>query len=40
MIYTIDRETPVKALQKISVEALNSIADRVREAGLDVTVSG
>jgi wyosine [tRNA(Phe)-imidazoG37] synthetase (radical SAM superfamily) len=40
MIYTIDRETPVKALQKISVEALNRIADRVREAGLDVTVSG
>jgi len=40
MIYTIDREPPVKALEKISVETLNRIADRVREAGLDVSVSG
>jgi wyosine [tRNA(Phe)-imidazoG37] synthetase (radical SAM superfamily) len=39
MIYTIDRETPVKSLQKISKDELNGIAARVREAGFEVTVS-
>lgn len=39
MIYTIDRETPVKALKKVSKEALETIANRVRQAGLSVTVS-
>lgn len=39
MIYTIDRETPLKGLQKISKERLDEIADRAREEGFDVTVS-
>lgn len=39
MIYTIDRETPVKSLRKVSIEELNIIAARVRDAGFDVTVS-
>jgi len=39
MIYTIDRETPVKSLQKVSEDELNGIAARVREAGFEVSVS-
>ncbi|HXK75316.1 MAG TPA: radical SAM protein [Bacteroidaceae bacterium] len=40
MIYTIDRETPSKGLQKASKAILDSIADRVRkETGLEVDVS-
>jgi len=40
MIYTIDRETPAKGLEKVSVEELNSIAEKVKQAGFDVSVSG
>ena len=39
MIYTIDRETPLKGLKKVSGEALDVIADRARKAGFGVTVS-
>ena len=39
MIYTIARDTPIKTLQKISIEELNSIADKVRHKGFDVQVS-
>lgn len=39
MIYTIDRETPIKTLQKASKEELDVIAGRARSAGFDVTVS-
>lgn len=39
MIYTIDRETPVKNLKKVTKEELEAIADRARREGLDVTVS-
>lgn len=39
MIYTIDRETPVKELRKVSKEALDRIAERARKEGFDVTVS-
>ncbi len=40
MIYTIDRETPAKDLQKVSKDVLDSIGNRVREeTGLDVDVS-
>lgn len=39
MIYTIDRETPLKGLRKVSKETLDSIADRARKEGFDVTVS-
>ena len=40
MIYTISRETPVKTLQKVSIETLEKIALKVRIAGFPVTVSG
>jgi wyosine [tRNA(Phe)-imidazoG37] synthetase (radical SAM superfamily) len=39
MIYTINRETPVKTLEKIPPESLQIIADKVREAGFEVSVS-
>ena len=39
MIYTIDRETPVKALKKATKEELDAIAERARKEGFDVTVS-
>jgi Fe-S oxidoreductases len=40
MIYTISRETPVKTIQKTSIETLEKIAEKVRIAGFPVTVSG
>nr|WP_321353503.1 hypothetical protein [uncultured Draconibacterium sp.] len=40
MIYTIARDTPIDTLEKISLEDLNVIAERVREVGFDVQVSG
>ena len=40
MIYTISRETPVKTLQKVPMEILENIAEKVRNAGFPVTVSG
>lgn len=39
MIYTIDRETPVKNLKKVTKEELEVIADRARKAGFEVSVS-
>ena len=39
MIYTIDRETPVEGLLKASHEELDGIAEKVREAGINVSVS-
>ena len=39
MIYTIDRNTPVETLKKASREELDSIADRIRREGMDVSVS-
>ena len=40
MIYTISRETPVKTLQKVPMETLENIAEKVRNADFPVTVSG
>lgn len=40
MIYSIDRETPTSGLEKIPLEMLEKIADRVREAGFVVSVAG
>lgn len=40
MIYTIDRETPTKGLEKISLEDLNKIAEKVKTAGFEVSVAG
>lgn len=39
MIYTIDRETPAKGLQKATREELDGIAKLVERAGLKVSVS-
>jgi wyosine [tRNA(Phe)-imidazoG37] synthetase (radical SAM superfamily) len=40
MIYTIARDTPVNTLEKVSLQKLEHIAERVMEAGYDVQVSG
>lgn len=39
MIYSIDRETPTKELEKIPVETLQEIAERARAVGLEVMVA-
>ncbi|AVM53180.1 wyosine [tRNA(Phe)-imidazoG37] synthetase (radical SAM superfamily) [Bacteroides zoogleoformans] len=39
MIYTIDRETPGKDLQKATHEELNRIAALIRKEGIEVSVS-
>lgn len=40
MIYTIDRETPVKGLEKASLETLNNIATSVEKLGIKAVVAG
>lgn len=40
MIYTIARDTPVDTLEKVSMERLNEIAEKVKALGIDVQVSG
>ncbi len=40
MIYTIDRDTPASGLEKVPVEELRQIADRVQAMGFKVQVSG
>lgn len=40
MIYTIDRETPLAGLQKVSVEQMEEIAGPLRAKGYKVSVSG
>ena len=40
MVYTIARDTPAKNLEKVSIEELESIAQKVRAAGFDAQVSG
>ena len=39
MIYTVDRETPVAGLEKAGREMLDGIAEKVRRAGIDCSVS-
>ena len=39
MIYTIDRETPVRSLAKATPEVLDAIAARVRALGLECSVA-
>ncbi len=39
MIYTIDRETPAKGLEKASHDELDRIAERIRMAGIKCQVS-
>lgn len=38
MIYTINRETPVQNLEKISEKTLNAIANKVKAIGIDAQV--
>ena len=40
MIYTIDRETPAKELEKVSLQVLNIIADQVKQMGVKTNVAG
>ncbi len=40
MIYTIERDTPVDGLEKISLDKLNSIAQLVENIGIKTQVSG
>lgn len=40
MIYAIDRETPEKNLEKVSVEDLKRIGERVKDLGIKVNVAG
>ena len=39
MIYTIDRETPVKGLLKAKPEVFDAIAEQIRQAGFECSVS-
>ena len=39
MLYTLDRETPVGGLEKAEPEAMESIARRIRELGIEASVS-
>ena len=39
MIYSIDRKTPEQQLEKVTREELEVIAAKIREVGMDVTVS-
>jgi len=40
MIYSLDREAPTKNLQKVNLDELNIIAEKVRAKGFDVSVAG
>ena len=40
MIYTIDRDTPEKDLEKVSLQELNTISSKLEELGFRVSVSG
>ncbi|MFV0467509.1 MAG: radical SAM protein [Dysgonomonas sp.] len=40
MIYTIDRETPEKNLEKIPLSDLNKIGDKVKKLGVKINIAG
>lgn len=40
MVYTIDRDTPAPNLEKVPVEELREIAERVRALGIECSVAG
>lgn len=40
MVYTIDRDTPAPNLEKVPVEELRQIAERVRALGIECSVAG
>ncbi|MBR5053433.1 MAG: radical SAM protein [Bacteroidaceae bacterium] len=39
MLYTLDRETPVSGLEKATPEAMEAIAERIRQLNIEVSVS-
>ena len=39
MLYTLDRETPVEGLEKADAQVMQSIAERIRALGIEVSVS-
>ena len=40
MIYSLDREAPTQNLEKVTLEELNFIAEKIRERGFEVSVAG
>ena len=40
MVYTIDRDTPLETLEKVPVEDLRRIAERVEALGIECSVAG
>jgi len=40
MIYSLDREAPTQNLQKVNIDELNIIAEKVRVRGIEVSVAG
>jgi len=40
MIYTIDRETPEKNLEKVSIDELKKIGEQVEKLGIKVNIAG
>lgn len=40
MMYSLDRETPVHSLEKVSFDEMNRIADKLLEMGFEVSVAG
>ena len=40
MIYTIDRETPEKSLEKVPLEELKRIGDKIEQLGIKVNIAG
>lgn len=40
MMYSLDREAPTKTLNKVGVDELNRIAERLRISGFEVSVAG
>lgn len=40
MIYSLDRDTPLKTLTKVTIDELNSIAEKVRNLGLECSAAG
>lgn len=40
MIYTIDRETPSKTIEKVSIDKLKEIGEKVSQLGIKINVAG
>ncbi len=40
MIYALDRPAPIETIEKVSLEELNVIAEKVKEIGFEVIVAG